>query len=288
MGWYDRPYAGPDQGCRPGLPCGFGLPKPTKVVKILLIVNLVIFVVVAFWGRRNSAIYQIGALQPDRVFSGQVWQLVSYQYRHSPDSVFHILFNMLGLYFLGTPLERHWGPKRFFAFYTAAGVVGGIAYLVLVALGWLSPGEMVGASGSVLGLLGACAVLFPGFVIILLFFPVPIRVAAVLFVAIYVLSLVAKQENAGGDAAHLAGLAFGVIWAAYGTAWAQSLAQRRREGAWQRNLQLRHRQEAEVDRVLDKVHREGVASLTRREKRTLQEATSRQQQEDRQRRVDRL
>jgi len=288
MGWYDRPYAGSDEPRTTPTLGGFGLPRPTRVVKILLIVNVLVFIVVALSGRYTSTAYEFGALSPQRVVSGQVWRLVTYQYLHDPYSAFHILFNMLGLYFLGTPLERRWGPKAFFAFYTAAGGLAGVAYLLLVWIGWLRPGLMVGASGSVLGLLGACAVLFPGFVIILLFFPVPIRVAAVIFVAIYVLNLMARGRNAGGDAAHLAGLAFGVLWAAYGPGSVRSFVRRRREGAWQRNLQRRQREQAEVDRILDKIRRQGIASLTRREKRTLRQATARQQREERQQRIDRL
>jgi len=59
----------------------------------------------------------------------QVWRLVTYQFLHG--SAFHLLANMLGLFFLGPTLERHWGSKRFLVFYLFCGVAGGLSYYLL-------------------------------------------------------------------------------------------------------------------------------------------------------------
>jgi len=60
-------------------------------------------------------------------------------------------------------LERQWGGRRFYIFYTLGGAVGALFYLLLVAVHFLAGGAMVGASACILSVLGACAVLFPAF-----------------------------------------------------------------------------------------------------------------------------
>src|SRR4030042_4096351 len=71
---------------------------------------------------------------------------------------------------------------------------------------------MVGASGSILGMLAACAILFPHFVVFIFIFPVPIRIAAIGLTGVYFLFVVTKGANAGGHAAHLAGMAAGAAY----------------------------------------------------------------------------
>jgi hypothetical protein len=136
----------------------------------------------------------------------------------------------------------------------------------------------------VLAVLGACAVLFPQFRIILYFFPVPIRTAALIFALLYGFNLWSRGANAGGDACHLAGLAFGVVWGYRGhivTRWWRQRADRRRQGPWEAQRRDMQDLEDEVDQILDKVRREGINSLTRREKELLETATRLQQEADR-------
>ena len=333
MSWRDRPYAGEPQGPYGrglGGGLGLGLPRLTRAVKYLLVANFAVFILAAMTGQWNSFLHRWGSMNPDAVLHGQVWRLVTYEYLHDPRSIWHILFNMLGVYFLGPPLERSWGPRKFFIFYTVGGVLGALFYMMLAATGtpdhlidigiaarviaadgvtstvyghldagetfalWkLDPdalpdfewfeigqaaqGSMIGASGCVLAVLGACALLFPQFQLILFVFPVPIRFAAVLFCGIYVLNLISQGANAGGDAAHLAGLAYGVLWPLYGERWLRNFQAVRQYGKEQRHLRNEQDVRAELDRILRKVHEQGIHSLTAAEKRTLTEATRRQQ-----------
>lgn len=271
---------------------GFALPRLTPVVKALLIANFVIFLLTVFSKSLESflfyhfsmAAYDAQGFTSGGVLTGHIWRLVTYQYLHDTGSPWHLFFNMLGLYFLGTRLEQRWGPKTFFWFYTACGVVGALLFTLLVGITFLPEGRMIGASGSVLGLLGGCAVLMPDFVIILLFFPVPIRFATVLFVGIYVLSLLSAfasgARGAGGDAAHLGGLVFGVAWCLWGWDWLAGIRQKQQHGAWERKLRREKELNEEVDRILAKVHESGIQSLTRREKHILSEATEAQQRRE--------
>ncbi len=295
MSWHERPYTDDDSansygshgGGRPhgvGLRSWFGgLPAPGKAVKALLIANIGMFILCQFTGGGDGAIFKSLAMYvQDAVYRFQIWRLVTFSYLHDQREIFHLLFNMIGLYFLGVMLEARWGALKFFLFYTAGSLVGVFLYVVLSLLGWLRmdylgiPISLVGASGSVLALMGACAAMFPAVRIILVFFPVPIRLACVIFVVLYTWNLVNRGPNAGGDACHLAGLAFGVYFGYRGERWFRALdgwRSGRERRQWEARRKEAHDLERRVDDILEKVRREGIQSLSRGEKRILEEAT---------------
>ncbi len=275
MGLYDRDYTRADYNSKfhyaPQMRMGF--PKITPVVKWLLIINVAVYlvsIIIPPFGRFAYRWFPLDATSVPRVL--QLWRLVTYQFLHDPNFIWHIFFNMLGLFFLGPTLERYWGSRRFLPFYLGCGVAGALFYMLLVLVGFLPAGEMVGASGAILGMLAACAILFPQFVVIILFFPVPIRVAAVAFTAIYIVTLITKGANAGGDAAHLAGMAAGAAYV-YSKSWRTKFNLRVRTGRWQRKMARQRELQFELDRILQKVHEQGIHSLTAKEKRILQKAT---------------
>ena len=183
---------------------------------------------------------------------------------------------MLGLYFLGPTLERHWGSKKFLIFYLGCGVAGGLFYTFLALLKFLGAGPMVGASGAILGMLAACAILFPQFVVFILFFPVPIRVAAVGLTIMYFFFVITKGQNAGGHAAHLAGMATGAIYV-LSRSWRSKFTFKARSSRFKKRVTSHRDLQIEVDRILKKVHDKGMHSLTYKEKRVLKQATKAEQ-----------
>ncbi|MCH7990706.1 MAG: rhomboid family intramembrane serine protease [Planctomycetes bacterium] len=205
MGWQDRDYASAEGYSRAVGGRSFrGLGSMTLTTK-LIVVNVVVFVVGGLMrSQQSDPLFEWGAMYTPAVLQGQVWRLITSQYLHA--GVWHLLFNMLGLHFLGRYLEQNWSRRKFLLFYTACGLAGNLFYLLVNRIGWLAPLPAIGASGCVLGVLGACAVLFPGIQLIIYFFPMRIRTAAALFVGLYTLNLLQRGSNAGGDAAHLAGL----------------------------------------------------------------------------------
>lgn len=292
MNWQDRSYSSQDEygaESHSGRARSWisGLPSSGRAVKWIIFSNVIIFVLCQVTGGERSLIYNWLVMSPGDVWHGQVWRLLTYAYLHDQLGLGHILMNMLGLYFLGTPLERHWGSKRFLIFYTIGTFVAVLLYFLLTVVGWLPPALLVGASGGVLAVLGACAVLFPQIQIILLFFPVPIRPAALLFVVLYAFNLLNRGYNAGGDACHLAGMVLGIAWGYLGTAWFERYWNNRRAASRQRSLNTERQHlaelEAEVDQILDKVHRQGIGSLSHREKRLLEQATRQRQEWERRR-----
>jgi membrane associated rhomboid family serine protease len=301
MGWQDRDYARePQYGARRPIGYGGGSLRSHSVAVIIIWINVAIYVLCiitagAGRGMLESRIFRFGVMNSELVMHGQIWRLVTSDYLHW--STWHIFLNMLGLYFLGRPVERVWGGKKFFAVYTIAGIIGSVFYLVLTWVGWLpANGIAAGASGCVLGLLGAAAVLFPHAEVWIYFlFPVKIRILAIVFAGIYVFNVFQRGPNAGGDACHLAGLAFGVWYAMKGDRWWANKGRRvlsgiagRTGGAsrpesdgFRQRMEQRRTDAATVDRILGKVRREGIGSLSDQERRALNEATTRQRMRER-------
>lgn len=262
----------------------FALPPWTPAVKWLVIANgiaavLTIIATYHVWRLPRwlnadgpNAVWGIGGLDmAHTIFRGQVWRLITSQYLHGGAS--HLVFNMIGLYFFGPPIERQFGTKTFLWFYTFCGVTAGLLYLVLSGiLG--AYGFLIGASGCVLGLLAGCAILFPRMYLLI----VPIRVAAVLYVIFYVLSIVWEWNLS--DAAHLGGMVGATAWIVAGRRM-EGWPVRRSARSWEHKQADLAREQAEVDRILGKVHEKGIRSLSWFEKRTLRRATERQRQRDR-------
>ena len=307
MGWQDRDYARPiggrggSFGMPPGgrmMPMGFG----RDIVTTLIIINVAVFVVENLVPALGGLIYAYGALRTDLVIKhGFIWQLFTAQYLHA--GIGHLLFNMLALYYLGGMVARLWSPRRFFAVYTVCGLAGNLFYVLLGQSGYIHPAmPAVGASGCIYGLLGIAAVMFPRDTLYIYgIFPVRIRTLAIVlgFVAFFVVQT--RGSNYGGQACHLAGLVFGIWWAARGDHWWNTTTWRlprflssRKGGSPHRSsftkkVQQRRVDQETIDNILRKVHDVGLHSLTEAEKRLLTEASERQQKrDDAAGRVDRL
>ena len=276
MGLYDRDYTQDNfqHGFRNAPQMRMSFPRLTPMVKRLLIINVAVFFLQILGAERflvsSFSVYPISV---SAVL--QLWRYVTYQFLHG--HLWHILFNMLGLFFLGPMLERHWGSKKFLLFYLGCGVVGGLFYPVLVSLNIIkTPFPLVGASGAILGMLAACAILFPQFIVFIVVFPVPIRVAAIICIFIATAVIISRGANAGGEAAHLGGMAAGAIYV-FSEAWRAKLKQKIQSGARQKKMAQQQSLQLELDRILQKVHNTGLHSLTSKEKRTLKKATEAEQ-----------
>ena len=290
MGLYDRDYT--REGYKSQFhytpQMGMTFPRITPAVKWLLITNFVIFFIAELFLARDILVPITEDIQvpvnllekwcsvfPDSLMTVQVWRLITYQFLHG--DIIHILFNMLGLFFLGPTLERHWGSRKFLIFYLSCGVAGGLFYTLLVVLNFLWAVPMVGASGAILGMLAACAILFPHFIVFIVLFPVPIRVAAIGLTILYLFYVLTRGPNAGGHAAHLAGMAAGAAYVLSGPI-RDRYKLKMRSGAWQRKMTAQRNLQSEVDRILQKVHDSGIHSLSSSEKKILKRATEAEQE----------
>lgn len=222
-------------------------------------------------------------LSPHGMASGHVWQLLTYMWLHA--DAWHLLFNMAGLHFLGRPVEERLGTARFLWLYLMGGFVGGVLWWLANLRG---EGFVLGASGAVLAVVMAFAVLYPRAPLVL--FPIPIQVQARWLAVFYVVfSAVLALEQGGriAHAAHLGGLIVGFVyiralgiarepmfwWRGFG--WPRFARPRREEGVVPPRTEWGPATSDEVDAILDKISEHGFQSLTPREKEVLERASGR-------------
>ena len=274
MGIYDRDYTR-DNYRGSGRQFRVSMPAVTPVVLYLLIANLVIFFVSALIPPLKNLFQTWFSVYPSNFFfSIQVWRFITYQFLHG--DFMHVFFNMMFLYVFGPDLEQRFGRNKFIAFYLICGSMGGILFTILVAIGILDPAFLLGASGAILGLVAAAAILTPNRQITLMFFfTMTYRVLALIIVAMSTFFFI-FGSNEGGDAAHLAGMATGAVYLLW-KPWLAGKMQRSKNARWNNKLSQERAMQTEVDRILDKINSHGIASLTRQEKKTLKQASQRQQ-----------
>jgi membrane associated rhomboid family serine protease len=297
MSWRDRPYAEPEYGGRPELRIQFR--RPSTVVGWLIAINVAAFFVdLLLQSTLQARTHQLLGLSLRGITGLYLWQPITYMFVHG--GVFHLLINMLMLYVCGTEFERAFGRRRFLEFYFACGIVGGLAYLGFAAVKPVYAAiPLIGASGAGYGLLMAAVIFFPHIQVILFIIPMPIRVFALIALGTLLMLLLSPGglPNPGGEVCHVAGAAAALLifrrWGIMpritigsgtglpGGSFLSSIRRRVSTGAWARRQKRIADENAEVDRILAKVHDHGVSSLSRAEKKTLARATRRQQEQER-------
>lgn len=249
-------------------------------------INCAVFLLMAFSPTLNAHLFNYGHFSTFEGFGRlEVWRLVTFQFLHA--NLLHLFFNMFGLYLFGGMVEQFLGGKRYLAFYLVCGIFGGLTYLLLNLLGWGLQTQflgllvhdprmpLVGASAGVFGVILACAYIEPKATVQLLFPPIPItlRTLAYGYVGIAAFNLITGGRNAGGDAAHLGGAAAGFFFIRnahllrdFFDVFGRNPS--RRDAAHSAGVP-RDR----VDVLLDKIRREGLASLDAQEREALRRAT---------------
>jgi membrane associated rhomboid family serine protease len=223
----------------------------------------------------SPRLYDLLALSLNGIRQGHLWQPFTYLFLHASFS--HLLFNMFTLYFLGPETERAMGSKHFLAMYLLSGVLGGLGWL------WLSPqpyAACVGASGAIFGILAAFATLYPNRELMLIFLPVPIK-AWKMVLGMAAIEFFFAGDPASGIAhtAHLAGAFAGFLYIdqLFENTTLRRLWARARDYVSQRPSTPRPAppppDQAEVDRILDKITAQGIQSLTKDERKTLHRAS---------------
>lgn len=128
--------------------------RSTKITKMLIAVNVGCFLLsIVLGGLKSEAdVARIGALIPYLVAQGEYWRIVTANFLHF-DPI-HLTMNMLGLWILGPAIETHLGKSRFLAAYLISGF-GSLGVVVLLTrYGFLEEAILLGASGSIMGLVG--------------------------------------------------------------------------------------------------------------------------------------
>lgn len=270
-----RPYYDYDEPSHRRIQLGFGV---TRTVKILILANvlvLVVFFIVARGsGRLHWKLVHILGMYPPYFVKGCAWQLVTYMFVHG--GIGHLFWNMLLLFFFAGEVERVMGRKRFLCFYFASGAAGGLCALFT----WELP--TIGASGACLAVLIAFAFYFPdALVFLFLLIPIKVKYVAMLMGGLTVLFLLAGGRKEVSDWGHLGGMLYALF---YIKAWPYLRAGLPRprlgrfkfhsgQGKLPSDLEVR----AKLDEILEKVHDQGMQSLTRKERKFLQDISKRYQ-----------
>lgn len=130
----------------------------TPAVLILVLMNIFAFLFEISAGGWNDpdVLHRIGALEPNPVVvQGEYWRLFTALFLHG--GFLHLGFNLFALYVLGPPLERAIGTARFAACYLLSGVGSSAGVVALTETGLIQVGQVIGASGCVMGIVGAWA-----------------------------------------------------------------------------------------------------------------------------------
>jgi membrane associated rhomboid family serine protease len=256
-------------------PINFGSMPPA--IKGLLIANVAGFLVAKLVGPQMFDLF--GLIPEQLVFHRWVWQPFTYLFLHG--SIWHLIFNLFALWMFGMPVEAQWGEAEFLKYYFLCGLG---AALASTAMGVHSTVPVIGASGSVYGLLVAFAMLYPD-AVVYLYFLIPVKAAhmAILFGALEFFAGATGATPGIARFAHLGGMVTGYLYIRWWWVWklnakslAKGLFERDAEAVPARPQPARRAARAvpgdagrggedpmaEVDRILDKILATGLDSLT--------------------------
>jgi len=231
---------------------------------------------------------------PNIIF--EPWRLITYIFLHG--SPFHLIFNLLWLWWMGRPVEERIGPRSFTALFLGAGIGGALLDIPLSML--LGGTNVIGASGAVYGIMVAFAMLYPTVPIMLFLLP-PLEARFVVagIIAIDVLFLgtgdgVARIVHIGGAAvgylmmkAYLSGADLSAPIRAIERLWTQSPKSKKRSqmsSVFRKTKNssvisdvdiIEEEESNELDAILEKIAKSGYDGLTKSEKNRLFELSKR-------------
>lgn len=276
-----------------------GFMRMPPVIRTIIAINVVIFVLQAVIGNIQVGgqsisryIVQYLAFDPTLWASiTQPWRFVTYMFLHG--SGFHLLFNMLWLWWMGRSVEESIGPRSFAVLYFGAGIGGAFFHIAFSFL--YGANFVIGASGAVFGVMVAFAYLFPRVPIMLILLP-PIEARFVVAGLIVLDVLFIGSSDGVARIVHLGGAGIGylLIRAHYQghdlsqyirpieRIWTQT-PKKEKKKARNKNMysvsdveviEETHDQD-ELDKILEKISKEGYDGLTAEEKRKLFELSKR-------------
>jgi len=273
--------------------------KDGSLLTKIIYVNIAVFVIVNLL---SSVLFLFGAEAPDitKWFAVPAslssllvkpWTLFTYMFLHQ--DFFHLLFNILYLYFGGRIFQDLLGEKRLISTY----ILGGLSGAVLFILSYnifpvfnvaLPDARALGASAAVLAIIVAIATKVPNYVVNLVFLgAVKLKYIAIVLVVLDLISF--QKGNAGGHIAHLGGALFGFFyikqlekgkdWSLWYFAWTNAIKSLfkkadkskvkvvyKNQGSKRKSTKQNDNEQEIVDKILDKISKSGYDSLSKEEK----------------------
>ena len=255
-------------------------------IRTLVVANVAGFLI----GLAVPDVHRLFGLVPEQaIFARWIWQPFTYLFLHG--NFWHLLFNLFALWMFGMPVEAQWGERDFLKYYFLCGIGAAVAHMALAPH---STVPVIGASGSVYGLLVAFAMLYPD-AVVYLYFLIPIKAAhmAILFGAIEFFSGATGATPGIARFAHLGGMITGylyirwwwVAWVKIKSLWRGAFSSEDEPVSSPRPVARRavkpktpapDAEMVEVDRILDKILSDGLDALTDEERGVMHRYSQRQ------------
>lgn len=175
------------------------------VTKVILIINIAVFII--DWLAKHVIIHYL-ALYSFATNAFEPYQVVTHMFLHG--SLGHIFFNMFGLFMFGRVLESVLGSKKFFILYFLSGF-GAAALQLFIYYLQSAPAIMIGASGAILGILAAFAVMFPNVELMIIFLPIPIKAKYLVPIYAVIELFFGVAQFRGDNIAHFAHLGGAIV-----------------------------------------------------------------------------
>ncbi|MCX2746006.1 rhomboid family intramembrane serine protease [Mangrovivirga sp. M17] len=291
--------------------------RPNNAVMQLIFINVIVFLAMAvvtvitnlsgFGEFGNTFLVELFYIPGSfSEFITRPWTIITYAFAHNLSDIFHILFNMLFLYWFGRLITEYLGSDRVISIYVNGAIFGAVLYLLAYnfvpfyiertpILG------MIGASAAVNAIMVGAATLLPNYTFHLLFLgPVRIKYIAAFFVVVSFIGSVG--DNAGGNVAHLGGAFMGWLYVSqlqkgtdlgrwvyaiisffrglfkpkpkikvtYKKSGSKSSGNKQTSSA---STSSGKASQEEIDRILDKISEKGYSSLSKEEKQKLFDAS---------------
>lgn len=208
------------------------------------------------------------------------YTVLTYQFFHA--DFFHILFNLLWLYWMGQIFLDFVKPRQFHFVYLGGGIIGALFFALIFnlvpAFNTLPNVPLIGSSAAVMAVFAAAVTLVPNYNIRLMFIG-DVKIKYLLMVYIFLDLIAIPSGNAGGNLAHLGGALFGFAYIKFlqsGTDLSAIFIKKPKlkvvkNNNYQKQTALVNQQE--IDAILDKISKSGYDQLSREEKETLFKAS---------------
>ncbi len=273
----------------PGRTINFRIGGPlTDAVKAIMIINAGVFVL-----QKISNLFFPGVIESifglsyiGFIYELKLWQLFTYMFLHG--SFIHIFFNLFALWMFGGELEQRWGRKIFIQYYLFSGIGAGIFIMLMnfyIFNHYGSSYPTIGASGAIYGILLAYGMTWPNREVLLYFIiPIKMKYLVIAFGIIEFISTISSAMGAGGAISHIGhvgGLISGFLFIIYKNRKEKKSAglsdgtidnflRQERLKRKQEEIDKRIKAKNIIDSLLEKIAREGMTSLSYKEKNDLE------------------
>lgn len=282
----------------PGQTTQFRIGGPlTPVVKNLLIINTAVFLIQQVTGMFYPGLieYTFGLNYVGFIHELKLWQVFTYMFLHG--GWLHIIFNMLGLWMFGGELEELWGGRLFLRYYLLSGIGAGLFIALMSYFSYTRyhvDTTTLGASGAIFAILLAYGMTWPNRPVMIfpLFMPIKVKYMVLIFGIIEFFGTLSSVTGAPGNISHIGhvgGIISGYLYmilrirrpsrpAVEGIVKKNFIYRAmKKAGMKKKKMKIESRIQAKqiIDELLEKITRQGMSSLTEKEKKDLEWARKR-------------